>query len=258
MHAELSIPLTLLMGFGLTLLRFTGMFVFLPWPGAQAGPTVARVAFAVGCTIALQSHWPRIDAVPTVSQLVAWAVGEAALGLFVGLATAWLAEIFVIGAQALSVQAGYSFASTFDPNTQADSGILQIFAQLAAGLLFFTTGMDGIVIRLLARSLDTCPVGTFILHPSMAQALIRLGAESFVLAARLALPVIGLLFLVDLVMGVVGRVSAQMQIIGLSFPLKMLAALLLLSSLLTVFPQLYVQQSARVVGVIQEYVRQSH
>jgi hypothetical protein len=53
-------------------------------------------------------------------------------------------------------------------------------------------------------------------------------------------------------------VNAQMQIIGLSFPLKMLAALLLLSSLLTVFPQLYVQQSARVIGVIQDYVRQSH
>lgn len=258
MHAELNIPLALLLGFGLTLLRFTGMFVFLPWPGAQAGPSTARIAFAAGCTLALRSHWPKIESMPTVSQLVAWAAGEAALGIFVGMAVAWLAEIFVIGAQALSVQAGYSFASTFDPNTQADSGILQIFAQLTAGLLFFTTGMDGHVIRVLAHSLETCTVGSFVLHPSMVQALLQLGSEAFMLAARIAMPVIGLLFLVDLVMGVMGRVNAQMQIIGLSFPLKMLAALLILSSLLTVFPKLYVHQSARVIGVIQDYVRQSH
>ncbi len=86
----------------------------------------------------------------------------------------------------------------------------------------------------------------------------RLGGEAFVLALRIALPVIGLLFLVDLVMGVVGRVNAQMQIIGLSFPLKMLAALLLLCSLLTVFPKLYMQQSMRTIGVIQEHVRPAH
>src|SRR5690349_16294754 len=112
MRGELSISISTVLGFGLTLLRFTGLFVFLPWPGAQAGPAMARVVFAAACTLALQSRWPHIDGVPSLSQLVAWAAGEAALGLLAGLATAWLSEIFVIGAQALSVQAGYSFAST--------------------------------------------------------------------------------------------------------------------------------------------------
>jgi flagellar biosynthetic protein FliR len=258
MRAELSIAVGALLGFGLTLIRFTGMFVFLPWPGAQAGPTVARVAFAAGCTMALQSHWPPIRQMPEISTLVAWAASEAALGLLVGISVAWLSEIFVVGAQALSVQAGYSFASTFDPNTQADSGILQMFAQLTAGLLFFTTGMDGHVVRLLARSLETWPAGSFLLQPSMAQAVIRIGSEVLLLAVRLALPIIGLLFLVDLVMGVVGRVNAQMQIIGLSFPIKMLVALLMLSSLLSVFPLLYRQESTRILGVLYEYVRAAH
>ncbi|MBC7924429.1 MAG: flagellar biosynthetic protein FliR, partial [Bryobacteraceae bacterium] len=185
-----------------------------------------------------------------IAMLVAWTLGEAALGLAAGLATAWISEVFTIGAQALSVQAGYSFASSFDPNTQADSGILQIFAQLTAGLLFFATGLDRQLIRAFALSMETCPPGSFVLHVSMAEMLIRLGSEAFSLAVRIALPVIGLLFVVDLAMGILGRLNQQMQIISLSFPVKMLVSLAMLATIATAFPLLYTQQSARVLQVI--------
>ncbi|MBC7928809.1 MAG: flagellar biosynthetic protein FliR, partial [Bryobacteraceae bacterium] len=114
MQSDLNFTLSLLFGFALTLVRFLGLFVFLPWPGAKSGPSTARVAFAVACTLALAPLWPRIEGVPTIAMLVAWTLGEAALGLAAGLATAWISEVFTIGAQALSVQAGYSFASSFD------------------------------------------------------------------------------------------------------------------------------------------------
>lgn len=258
MQGELSISISTVLGFGLTLARLLGLFIFLPWPGGQAGPSMARVAFALACTMALQAKWPVVNGIPGVATLIALLAGEAAIGLFAGVATAWMSEIFTMGAQALSVQAGYSFASTFDPNTQADSGILQIFAQLTAGLLFFTTGLDRELIRIFAASLETCPPGTFVLDPSLVHVLVRLGTEVFALALRIALPVIGLLFLVDLAMGVVSRVNAQMQMISLSFPVKMLVALIMLASLLTAFPVLYKQESAHVVQAIRDHVRAAH
>ncbi|MBC8167299.1 MAG: flagellar biosynthetic protein FliR, partial [Bryobacteraceae bacterium] len=147
MPADFQFSTSLLFGFALTLIRISGIFVFLPIPGAQAGPSVAKVAFSLACTFAVAPLWPQVTGIPTMSTLVLWAVGEAAFGLFAGVAVGWISEIFTLGVQTLSVQAGYSFASTFDPNTQADSGILQIFAQLLAGLLFFATGMDQHVIR---------------------------------------------------------------------------------------------------------------
>lgn len=250
MHADLNISLSLLFGFALTLIRISGIFVFLPIPGAQSGPSVARIAFSLACTLAVAPLWPKIEGVPTPSMLVYWALGEAAFGLFAGVAVGWIAEIFTMGAQALSVQAGYSFASTFDPNTQADSGILMIFGQLMAGLLFFATGLDQQLIRAFAMSLEACPPGTFLASPSLATALIRLGGEVIGLALRLALPVIGLLLFVDLVLGVLGRVNSQMQVISLSFPVKMVVSIVMLASLLTVFPLLYKTESARVLQVI--------
>ena len=60
-----------------------------------------------------------------------------------------------------------------------------------------------------------------------AEELIRLGATIFSTGLRLALPVAGMLLLVDLALALVGRINAQVQMITIAFPLKMGLALLM-------------------------------
>src|ERR1035441_3024838 len=133
MHAELQLSTATLLGFLVTLARIGGVFVFLPLPGMKSGADMARIVLSVCVTMALFPQWPRLSAEGSIGLLVVWMISEAALGIGIGLAVA---------AQPRSLQAGYGFASMVDPNTQADSGILVIFAQLAAGLLFFGAGLD--------------------------------------------------------------------------------------------------------------------
>ena len=64
-----------------------------------------------------------------------------------------------MGAQIISLQAGYSFATTIDPTSGADSGVLLTIAQIAAGLLFFATGLDRQILLIFAQSLTTHPPG---------------------------------------------------------------------------------------------------
>ena len=66
-----------------------------------------------------------------------------------------------MAAQMIGLQAGYSFASTVDPTTQADTTTLQLMAQLFAGSLFFAFGFDRQVIRILAKSFESIPSGTY-------------------------------------------------------------------------------------------------
>ena len=77
-----------------------------------------------------------------------------------------------MAAQVMSLQAGYAFASTFDPNTQADSPVLVVFIQIAAGLLFFATGLDREVLHVFARSMETYPAGSFVLTRSAAMQIL--------------------------------------------------------------------------------------
>src|SRR5580698_7730377 len=124
MGGDLVVSTATLLGFLLTLARVAGVFVFVPMPGVGGVVNPARVILAMGITIALFPLWPQIKQYPDAGMMVMWLFVEAALGIGIGLAVAFITEAFAVGAQVMSLQAGYAFASTFDPNTQADSGAI--------------------------------------------------------------------------------------------------------------------------------------
>jgi flagellar biosynthesis protein FliR len=225
--------------FLLVLARVSGALIFVPLPGVKSAPEPARVALALGFTLALYAQWPvvRADGV-TVAVLAGWALAEAAVGIAIGVCVAIALEAFLLAAQVLGLQAGYAYASTIDPNTEADSGILLVFAQLMSGMLFFALGLDREILRLFAQSLERVPAGTYIFRRETAEPLIRLGATLFSVGVRLALPVVALLIMVDVALALLGRINAQLQLLSLAFPAKMLTALILLSWISTMFPRI--------------------
>jgi flagellar biosynthesis protein FliR len=173
-------------------------------------------------------------------------LAEAAIGLATGLAAAFLMEAVTFAAQAISTQAGFAYASTIDPNTEADSTVLIMLAQLTAGLLFFAMGFDRTLLTILARSLETHPPGAFIVSRAGVEALLGLGSNIFSTGLHLALPLMTLLFLIDLSIGLLGHLNSQLQLIALAFPAKMLAALAALSFLVLLIPKLYGQLGSAV------------
>ena len=252
MPASLHLTNGLLFAFLLVLARVAGVFARVPLPGMRAAPEPARAALAVGVTLALFARWPSIDATGFgPGRLAAWALGEAATGLAIGVAVAVVLEVFPLAAQILGLQAGYAYASTIDPNTQADSGILLVLAQLAAGLMFFAAGGDREVVRWLAASLDQAPPGTFAYSAASAPALIGLAARMFAVGLRLALPVVALLVMVDLSLALLGRLSAQLQLLSLAFPVKMLVGLAMLAASAVVWPRLLREMSAAAWQVLR-------
>jgi flagellar biosynthetic protein FliR len=242
MPANVTLSVGALYAFLLVLARVGGALIFVPLPGIKGVPQPARAALALGFTLALSARWPAVNAeVVTAMRLAGWAAAEAAVGIAIGICVAIVLEAFTLAAQVLGLQAGYAYASTIDPNTEADSGILLVFAQLVAGMLFFSLGLDREVLRLFAQSLDLVPAGTYVFGPSTAEMLIRLGASLFSVGVRLALPVVALLVMVDVALALMGRLNQQLQLLHLAFPAKMLTALLVLSWIAVLFPRILLQ-----------------
>jgi flagellar biosynthetic protein FliR len=244
MPASLTLSLGTLYGFLLVLARISGALVFVPMPGMKNIADPARAAFAVGFTLALMPRWPVVSLPAGAAQLAGWSLAEASVGMSIGVAIAIAMEVFTMGAQVLGLQAGYSFASTIDPNTQGDSGVLLVFAQLAAGMLFFALGLDREVLRLFAESLVKAPPGVYRFGPSAGLAMIRLGSVMFSLGVRLAMPAVALLVMVDVALALLGRINSQLQLLHMSFPIKMLTGLMVLSWVAVLFPRLMGQSSA--------------
>jgi flagellar biosynthetic protein FliR len=105
-------------------------------------------------------------------------------------------------------------------------------------MLFFTMGLDREILRLFALSLEKVPAGTYVFGRAAAEPLIRLGATLFSVGVRLALPVVALLVMVDVALALLGRINAQLQLLSLAFPAKMLTALILLAWISSIFPRI--------------------
>ncbi len=254
MHVELS--LGTLFSFLLVLTRVSGALIFVPMPGVRSGPEVARAAMSLGLTMALFPIWPKLPAVmPSMGQMLVWVAAEAAFGLAAGVVVALLGEAFQMGAQIIGLQAGYSYASTIDPNSEADSSVLQVFTQMTGALLFFAFGLDRQVIQVFARSLEHMPPGSF--HPSLATAesVIRLGSTMLTTGFRLALPVVALMVLVDVTLALMSKINAHLQLLTMAFPAKMLVTLAALAALAGLMPRLYEGMAARALTVMAAMVR---
>jgi flagellar biosynthetic protein FliR len=237
MHTEFTFPLSVFFCFVLVLARVSCLLVMVPIPGLSAAPDASRAALAVILTLTLFPAWPSPPVeVPALSQWLALIGSEAAFGLIIGVAIAFLLEGVQLAAQMIGLQAGYSYASTIDPSTQADTTTLQVMSQLLAGWLFFAFGLDRQVVRILANSLRSMPGAVFSLSGPAAETVMRLGSGIFKTGLQLALPVLALTILVDVAFAVLGRLHSQLQLLSLAFAAKMLVGLAFLTVVLRLYP----------------------
>jgi flagellar biosynthetic protein FliR len=249
MPINLTLSAGALYGFLLVLARVGGALIFVPLPGIKAAPEPIRVALALGFTIALAGQWPQVGtAAVTPVLLTAWVVAEATVGIAIGVSVGVIIEAFTLAAQVLGLQAGYSYASTIDPNTEADSGVLLVFAQLIAGMLFFAMGLDRQVLRLFAQSLAGVLPGVYVFDRATTDQLIRFTSILFSVGLRLALPITALLIMVDVALALLGRLNQHLQLLMLAFPIKMLVALVMLTWLSAIFPRLMRELAEQVWG----------
>src|SRR6266849_2253290 len=142
MPSELSLISGKLLGFLLVLARVSGVMSFVPFPGFRSGPDMARIVFSLTLTICMFPKWPTATSNPGAGGMVMWILAEMAFGVTIGLLIAFLLEAFQLGAQVLGIQAGYSYAATIDPTTQADANVISVIVYLMAGMCFFVSGMD--------------------------------------------------------------------------------------------------------------------
>jgi flagellar biosynthetic protein FliR len=247
----LGLPVSTMLAFLFVLARVAGVVAFLPVPGFRNATELTRVVLAVSFTFALFPVWPSLpDELPSFGVLIGTAFAEAGFGLVVGLAVAFLNEGFQLAAQVLGVQAGFGFATTVDPTSQADSGVLQVMMTLLTGLLFFTLGLDREIVRVLAMSFQKFPAGTWAPSTASLEGVLHLSGGMFTMGLRLAMPVIALLLMLDFSLALLGRMQQQLQLLSLAFPVKMLAAIAILAMLAPVIVRLYESSAAKTMEAL--------
>jgi len=237
MPAELQINYAGVLGFLYAFARISSVCAFLPLAAYRATPEPGRIVLSFAFTVMLRSFWQSpIAGEITFGRIARGVVTEAAIGLAIGISLAVVLEIFQFAAQVTSLQAGLGYASTIDPTSGADSTVLLTVAQITAGVLFFVSGADQLLVRALAESLRLRPLESFSIQPHWSLAIAQSCGSIFRAGLRMATPVVTLLLLADVSMAALGRLQPQLHLIGMTMPVKLAGTMLILALCISVYP----------------------
>jgi flagellar biosynthetic protein FliR len=169
-----------------------------------------------------------------------WVLGGlAAKEMLIGFIIGYFFSLLFIGVQIggsiVGYQIGLAIVNVYDPESGGEVSLVGEFWFLVAVLIFLAIDGHHSIISAFADSYRLIPVGVFNFAGSAGEFIIRFSAYSFVMAVKLAAPVIITLFLTEVALGVVARTAPQMNIFIVGLPLKIGVGFLVIATSLPVF-----------------------
>ena len=165
----------------------------------------------------------------TVIESVILISGEVAFGLTLGYAVSLVFAGVQIGGMLIGYQMGFAVANILDPVSNDQVSIVGQYLFIFSILYFLTMDGHHILIKGLADSYSIAPAGSFTVSQASVAWLLTAFTRMFWLGLKLAMPVVGAIFLVDVALGIVAKTVPQMNVFIVGLPLKSLLGMFLLA-----------------------------
>lgn len=124
---------------------------------------------------------------------------------------------------------GLGMANVFNPSEEINNNVLGQYLYILAILVLLLINGHHYIIRALVFSFTIIPIGHYTINQEVYDFLINTGAAVFVLAVKIASPILVSFFLVHLAEGIMARVIPQMQVFFVTYPLKIGLGIILLT-----------------------------
>jgi len=226
--------------------RIGSLMLFSPFLGSDALPAGIKAVITLALTALL---WPVYGPPAVVADSLGWLrvmAGEMIIGLLLGLTLQFTFEAVQFAGQIMGVQAGFSLITLLDPQTQADTPVLSIFAQLLALLIFFHLNVHHWLLRGLAASFSYLPAGSWAGgHASLG--LLQAAGGIWLAGLQIAAPVMAATLVADVALGFVGKASPQLPVVFVGLSVKTLAGLAVLAGAVGLWPRIFERQFAQAV-----------
>ena len=203
-------------------LRVLALFTAMPIFGQRTVPTRVRIALAFFIALAAAGTAPPPPAVALDTPVaVLLVVQQLIIGFSLGFAVRIVFAAVEFAGEIIGLQMGLNFAGFFDPVTASQVTAASSFFSTMVAFLFIAMNGHLLVIQAVVESLTAFPVGP---EPFKFLATVRpetWGTEVFRLGLWIALPIIGMMLFINLVLGVIARVAPQVGIFSVGFPVTL-------------------------------------
>ncbi len=207
-------------------IRVLAVFTSAPIFSARSVPMRSRVALAFLIAVCAQAT---LGEQPVVSlndpRALEVLVQQVLIGLAIGLAVRIVFAAVELAGELVGLQMGLNFAGFFDPATGAQTSTVGRFFGNTTMLLFVVMGGHLMLIQAVVSSFNTFPIGGGALDAVNTMRLHELGSVVFRYGLWIALPLVGMLIFINIVLGVVSRIAPQMNAFAIGFPVTLSAGL---------------------------------
>lgn len=146
--------------------------------------------------------------------------GEVLIGAMLGFLTQIAFCIFQLAGQMIDMQIGFGVVSVVDPQYGIQVPVIGNFKNLLAMLFFLAINGHHYLLAALNRSYQLLPVGDIHIPTSFYAFIFSVTGEMFSAAFKVALPILGAVFIADLALGIIARTVPQMNVFIVGLPLK--------------------------------------
>jgi flagellar biosynthetic protein FliR len=153
-------------------------------------------------------------------------LGEILIGIIIGFTARLIFAAVQLAGQLVGFQMGFGIVNVMDPQTSTQVAIIAQFQNIITLLVFLALDAHYWFILSIAKSFELIPPLGFCFTDSLMEAIVRLSCDMFVVAAKLASPIIAALLFTSVALGLIARTVPQMNIFIVGFPLKIAIGLL--------------------------------
>jgi type III secretion protein T len=227
--------------------RFAFAFLLVPVFSREVMPATVRNSIIVTFGMVALAMTP--DFAPRDLSAAAWAlmlIKEAAAGTIIGLFFATILWAMAAAGELIDTKVGATVAQLVDPMTGTTTSLNGILFGRFAQVVFVSMGGLTILVGTIMNSYMIWPLGPGPMNFAPQSVAFFEGefGRFFTLAFIFSVPVLTMLYLVDVGMGFLNRFSPQFNVFALSMPIKSVAATLVIILVLPAMAQAIINDMA--------------
>ncbi len=204
-------------------------FVFIaPFFSMSNTPRRIRIAFSFCTALLLYQALTPVEAVTykTSLEYAVIVVKEAITGLLIGFGANVCTAVVNFAGSIADMETGLSMVTLMDPTTRQNTSITGVLYQYVLMMILIASGMYRYLFGALADSFVLIPVnGAVFRSESLLQVLLTFLGDYVILGFRIVLPIFCVILLLNAVLGILAKVSPQMNMFAVGMQLKILVGL---------------------------------
>lgn len=221
--------------FLLLFVRMIGLFTTAPIWSNRLVPVQLRVAIAFGTAVVVSPLFRDVPVPESLGALGTLVVRELLVGMVIGFVSAVLLSAVQLAGQILDVNMGLSMVNLLDPLTNTQMPVIGNFLYILSILIFFAINGHHMLLQALMDSYALVPIGKAVMSTTLAESVVKMGADLFLIGFKVAAPVLAALFLATVALGIVNRAVPQMNVFVIGMPVQLAVGVFMLMIVLPLF-----------------------